>query len=230
MIDIAKKVLYKTRRLISDARLKMERFRGNDVDYMYDEEFATKPWRDKGYADDFCQILLDTYDKDVGSVVDVGCGTGDLLAPFHTRGLEVYGIDGSTANFQHRKIPEEVFEVTDLRTYDPGVQVYDLCLCLEVAEHIDEEYSDTLLDTLVAFSDDIVFTAATPGQGGVDHVNEQPHDWWVEKFNQRGYHLQAARVAKVCDDLSEIEHYREDDERSIRNYIDNLLIFEKKGA
>jgi hypothetical protein len=32
-----------------------------------------------------------------------------------------------------------------------------------------------------------VFSAAIPGQGGVNHINEQPPKYWVEKFWRRGF-------------------------------------------
>jgi hypothetical protein len=32
-------------------------------------------------------------------------------------------------------------------------------------------------------------TAATPDQHGVDHVNEQPFEYWIAKFHARGFWL-----------------------------------------
>jgi hypothetical protein len=34
-----------------------------------------------------------------------------------------------------------------------------------------------------------LFSAATPGQGGTHHVNEQPLSYWTEHFAQCGYRL-----------------------------------------
>ena len=33
----------------------------------------------------------------------------------------------------------------------------------------------------------ICFSAAVPGQGGYQHINEQFQDYWIEKFRARGY-------------------------------------------
>lgn len=33
----------------------------------------------------------------------------------------------------------------------------------------------------------MLFSAATPGQGGYRHVNEQPHEYWLNRFEDRGY-------------------------------------------
>jgi hypothetical protein len=42
-------------------------------------------------------------------------------------------------------------------------------------------------DSLVAHSNLILFSAAVPGQGGEFHVNEQPYEYWREKFATRGF-------------------------------------------
>ena len=34
-----------------------------------------------------------------------------------------------------------------------------------------------------------MFSAAVPGQGGEDHINEQTYEFWRDKFAQRGYRL-----------------------------------------
>ena len=43
------------------------------------------------------------------------------------------------------------------------------------------------MDLLTRLSSIIVFTAATPGQGGDDHINEQLHSYWVAKFQAAGF-------------------------------------------
>ena len=35
----------------------------------------------------------------------------------------------------------------------------------------------------------ILFSAATPGQGGENHLNEQPHEFWRALFADHGYRL-----------------------------------------
>ncbi len=63
--------------------------------------------------------------------------------------------------------------LTSMASVASGVAV-----CTEVAEHVGPAFADSLVDQLVALLDQIVFTAAVPGQiGGVGHVNEQPHSY-----------------------------------------------------
>jgi hypothetical protein len=58
---------------------------------------------------------------------------------------------------------------------------------MEVAEHLPASCAERYLDLLCGAGDRIIFTAATPGQGGSDHVNEQPHEYWISKFVARGF-------------------------------------------
>jgi hypothetical protein len=58
---------------------------------------------------------------------------------------------------------------------------------LEVAEHLPESSAGFLLDSLCKHSDIIVFSAAIPGQGGQNHVNEQPFTYWQSMFAERGF-------------------------------------------
>jgi len=64
---------------------------------------------------------------------------------------------------------------------------YDLAISLEVAEHLPEQFADLFVKTLILHSDIILFSAAIPGQGGQNHLNEQWPDYWIEKFSKHGY-------------------------------------------
>ena len=115
------------------------------------------------------------------SAIDVGCGSGFYLKTFLGVGKEVLGIDAM-------KSPKMGwYERVDLRFPWKPKKKYDLALCLEVAEHIPSEFTETLFDTLCGCSDTIVFSAATPGQGGEHHYNERPTEYWMDLFSKRGY-------------------------------------------
>jgi hypothetical protein len=58
---------------------------------------------------------------------------------------------------------------------------------MEVAEHLPEAVADRYVELLTSLSPLVVFTAAPPGQGGSDHVNEQPPSYWILKFQQRDF-------------------------------------------
>ena len=121
------------------------------------------------------------------SVVEYGCGVGSWGAVFHEFGLRSYlGIDGSHINREQLRIPTEQFVSQDL-TAPMVLGQFDLCLCLETAEHLDEIYASSLVGVLCQSADTIVFSAAIPGQTGTHHVNEQWQSYWEKLFAERGF-------------------------------------------
>lgn len=120
------------------------------------------------------------------SVVDFGCNNGQWLKAFNDLEVtDVVGIDGEGVvgylTYRGRFIQHDLTQPLSLH------RTFDLALCIEVAEHLPEIAADTLLDTLALHSETVVFSAATPGQGGFAHLNEQPFDYWEAKFKDRGY-------------------------------------------
>jgi 2-polyprenyl-3-methyl-5-hydroxy-6-metoxy-1,4-benzoquinol methylase len=138
--------------------------------------------------------LMDDLLQRPGSVIDLGCGPGVYLLPYKMRGCEVLGVDACITGGECLA-PEE-FERVDLRLPYTPKHKYDLVICLEVAEHIQEFYVEQLIDNICGCGDTVIFTGATPGQGGTYHFNEQPHEYWLKKFAARGY-----KVHWMQDDL-----------------------------
>jgi SAM-dependent methyltransferase len=120
------------------------------------------------------------------SVVDVGCGPGLMLARFAEKGVDVRGIEGSRAAIRRSRVGERITRA-NLERGVPPLGRFDLCLCIEVAEHLPERTARKLVTGLTSLSDTVVFTAATPGQGGRHHVNEQPHSYWRALFVGVGF-------------------------------------------
>lgn len=84
-------------------------------------------------------------------------------------------------------IPHEKFHPHDLtRPLNLGRR-FDIALCLEVAEHLEAQFADDLVRTLVGLADVVVFSAAIPFQTGAHHVNERWPDYWWERFRVHGY-------------------------------------------
>ena len=62
-----------------------------------------------------------------------------------------------------------------------------MAISLEVAEHLPEDCADQFVGALVRAAPIVVFSAAIPHQGGVDHRNEQRQSYWREKFEEHAY-------------------------------------------
>ncbi|WP_051316175.1 methyltransferase domain-containing protein [Algoriphagus vanfongensis] len=124
------------------------------------------------------------------SVLDVGCGIGTWLSVAKDSGiLDLLGVDGDYVDraLLSKYLMESEFESHDLTQPLELGRKYDLCICLEVAEHIPEYAANTLVDSLKKYSDVILFSAAIPGQGGQNHLNEKWPAYWAEKFSKNGY-------------------------------------------
>lgn len=123
------------------------------------------------------------------SVVDFGCGRGTWLHAFALNGVEnLVGYDGPW-NSQEKMIDQKInFISTDLNQIINCNTKFDLAISLEVAEHLRPESADLFVENLTKASDIILFGAAYPGQGGTDHLNEQPQSYWAKKFISFGYY------------------------------------------
>jgi hypothetical protein len=64
---------------------------------------------------------------------------------------------------------------------------FDLAISLEVAEHLSSARAPGFVEDLTHLSDVILFSAAIPGQGGTNHLNEQWLSYWVEQFSRFDY-------------------------------------------
>jgi hypothetical protein len=129
-------------------------------------------------------LLIDWYKPN--TVIDLGCNIGAWLSEFQEHGIDILGIDGENM------LGSLLIDAEDFRSYDLTEPIYpvikfDLLICLEVAEHLEDKYADTLVESAIRCSDTIFWSAATKGQGGFNHVNEQPLEYWIEKFKSRGY-------------------------------------------
>ena len=132
------------------------------------------------------------------SLLDVGCGVGRTLDYFLDQGIDAFGIEASTLAIRHARHPERI-EQLDLRNgaFRHARAPFDVVWCYEVAEHLHEDFSDSLVETLVSSGAVVVLSAAQPGQGGVGHLNEQLPSYWRTKLEKRGFVLDAASTAVI---------------------------------
>jgi SAM-dependent methyltransferase len=124
------------------------------------------------------------------SVVDVGCGDGTWLEMFAARGCHVVGIDSDWVPRDRLRIAPDQFIAHDLALSLPESlysRAFDLAVSLEVAEHLPESRADGFVHDLARLADRVMFSAAVPGQGGYGHINEQPHEYWIERFEDLGF-------------------------------------------
>jgi SAM-dependent methyltransferase len=124
------------------------------------------------------------------SVLDVGCGLGTWLKAFEECGVhDCLGVDGDYIDRSMLTIPVERFQSHDLTKKLSLGRKFDLVMSLEVAEHLPEQAADIFVESLARHGDTHLFSAAIPGQGGQNHVNEQWPVYWEEKFRRHGLYF-----------------------------------------
>jgi hypothetical protein len=132
------------------------------------------------------------------ALLDVGAGEGWWSkAAFEDFGVdEAYSVDREEQDDPDQgwlvaPWDAENFEELPGRCPAAGDQYegWPLALCLEVAEHLTPAAGDHLVAELCHIADEIVWSAAIPGQGGDGHINEQWPAYWAERFERHGYCL-----------------------------------------
>ena len=142
-----------------------------------------------------CDVIAHTIIEELNprTVVDVGCGTGLLLQSLEASGIRILGLENAAAAIstcRRRGIRVEKFDIENEPARDWDA---DLVVCTEVAEHLPSSCADRFVDLLTSISKNIVLSAAVPGSGGTDHVNEQPNEYWIAKLRRRGYEFDRKR-------------------------------------
>ena len=147
----------------------------------YDESFFEAEGRvARQSAEVVIPWLYDNY-KVGNRTIDIGCGTGEwVLAAIEYLGGEALGVDLHAPN--PTEIPRLYADISN------GIDCtgWHLAICLETAEHLPESSAELLVAGL-AKADLVLFSAATPGQPGIDHINCRPQAYWHDLFRQHGF-------------------------------------------
>ena len=157
---------------------------------------------DKIYDSSYFQFVEQTTSKSADAIaisiisslhptllVDVGCGTGTLIRRLQELGVQVKGLEYAEAALKAclaRELDVIKFDVMN-DTLASDYKNADVVVSMEVGQQLPESFSDRYVDVLCQIANTVVFSSATPGQGDRRPLNEQPHQYWIDKFLQRGY-------------------------------------------
>jgi SAM-dependent methyltransferase len=159
------------------------------------------------------------------AVIDVGCGVAPWLRAAADLGARtIVGIDGEYVSRDRLLVDPSVFHPCDLEngslaTVLPQPQRFDLIMCLEVAEHLSDRRAHSFISDLCNLGDMILFSAAVPGQGGTNHINEQWPFYWNAVFQAYDFACFDILRPKLWSDPS-IEWW----------YAQNVLLFARNGS
>jgi len=150
--------------------------------------------------------------------LDVGSGTGAMVLAARSMGVDAYGIDlmsGFSDYIYHHDLREP---------FDHG-RKYQLITCIEVAEHLEPEFAPVLVQSIAQHTipgSILFFTAAGPGQDGIEHKNCQLGSYWRDLFYEHGlsYRADYTRVMQSAINLLVPAPSRD-------LWIGNLQVFDK---
>lgn len=153
-------------------------------------------------------------------VIDIGCGQGAWLAAAGALGATTLtGLDGAWVERHKLRDPRITFHPTDLAVPFTPPPRHDVCISVEVAEHLPASWADGFVANCCVAADVVVFSAAVPLQGGTEHVNEQRASRWAARFAAQGYDAFDVVRARVWDDARVAWWYRQ-----------NVIVYAKRGT
>ncbi len=156
----------------------------------------------------------------IKSAVDFGCGDGSWLSVLRELGVEeIHGVDGDWVDITQLRIPESCFQRSALDQSVSLSRKFDLAISLEVAEHLPPTRAQSFVGELCGAAPIVLFSAAIPHQGGVNHINEQWPAYWAAQFEGFGYRAIDILRRPVWDDPDITWWYKQ-----------NLLIFASDEA
>lgn len=127
--------------------------------------------------------------KEIKTVLDIGCGPGRAVKMLKSKGFEAKGFDCSS------KAVEFANDEDIVRADLPDIPFdgrFDLALCTEVLEHVTEELVEKTLHRLRRQAEYAIITiphqhAGFPGPH-MEQLHETVHDrkWWREKLQESG--------------------------------------------
>ncbi len=123
----------------------------------------------------------------ISSMVDIGCGVGTWCSVAKLMGLSVLGKDGNSVFGESMLEANEYVQEDFGTTLADNGRKYDLCISLEVAEHLPPDKGEDFVRYLCGHADLVLFGAAIPTQGGANHINCRWQSYWASLFRKNGY-------------------------------------------
>lgn len=156
--------------------------------------YDTIDYEERPFAKRLAEYISDNIKPE--DVLDVGCGPGLYVEELNNRNVKARGID-----IDDRVVDKYNLERKSLFDIDEKDGA-DTVLCIEVAEHIDPEQEDLVVEKVAsAVKKTLIWTAAAPGQGGQGHINCKPKQEWADKLTKAGLvrnHEKEAELISFC--------------------------------
>lgn len=125
------------------------------------------------------QKLFDRYKGKISSVLDYGCGKGNLVREFNKAGLPTLGYDPAVPEFSK---------------YPKGL-AFDATICLDVMEHIEPKYVNNVLEDIYNLTTKYALffivsdkdTKLLPDGSNPHRMAGKSQKWWRKKLENTGF-------------------------------------------
>lgn len=146
----------------------------------------------------------DCFPEEFGSVLDIGCGLGLMIAEWSDQGKEVYGVDIAAPSCLHsdvRRAKLHVFSESMWSAFmpDENGRRIDVGVCADVMEHIPRDKVDQSLRRIAQYCKHVVFKidhVANSFVGETLHLTIKPAQWWIDQMNAISGNAEFIRTAK----------------------------------
>lgn len=159
-----------------------------------------------------------------GRVLDVGCGNGVISINLGAQGYQVQGIDSSDKAIDNARRQNPFshvrFDVISAEALQAGGQTYDIVICSEVLEHLNQpaELLKVLYQLLAKGG--ILIVTVPNGMGPREVLVTKPVQrarakdnwlWKMVKSTKKGMGYQGFTVQSGADDLDHIQFFSKSD-------------------
>tara|TARA_R100000995_G_C3459008_1_gene112107 strand:+ start:117 stop:686 length:570 start_codon:yes stop_codon:yes gene_type:complete len=135
---------------------------------------------DKGLKSALCEFV-----SEQSSLVDFGCGDASYAKEIAQNGLDVEAYDGNPVVVSQTNGFAKVLDLSEPFDLE---RKFDVVMSLEVAEHLPKKYEEVYVDNLIKHTNGwLIISWAVPGQGGKGHFNEQPEEYVLKLFENKGF-------------------------------------------
>lgn len=145
---------------------------------------------DEGTLDFICKHF------DIATLLDIGCGTGNMLDLAHERGIHSVGIDGDYTLPRRRNVHIHDFTTGPFLTWENNDIEFDLGWSVEFLEHVEAKHVPAIMHAFQRCKH-LIVTAAPPGYTGHHHVNCRNLDYWEGVFNASGFWYDKETTVKI---------------------------------
>lgn len=154
------------------------------------------------------------------TVTDLGCATGLYMIGFMIADIKCRGIELSINALDPTVciVDPSSITIADMRESILFPDYSDVVLCLEVLEHIPEEYADQAVRNVINAGKNLVISPSPHG-GGEHHHNPKPKDYWMTKFKEYHYEEVPEKTKVIQEELAKVKHHS--------TWIDNIYVMEK---